>query len=131
MTGWRSGARLLAAAGVVLFAATIHAQNLNFLKASPLAQFTQEDVDLMLKNADDVLEAKEPAARREWSNPKTGATGTAEVLREFVGADGVPCKRLRVVNKAKSEARDVTHTVCKYEGRGWLVNSQAPAASKN
>jgi hypothetical protein len=125
MTGWRSGARLLAVAGVLLFAASTHAQNLNFLKTSPLAQFTQQDVDLMLKNADAALEAKEPQARREWSNPKTGATGSAEILREFTGTDGAPCKRLRVVNKAKSESRDATHTVCKYEGRGWLVNAEA------
>jgi hypothetical protein len=123
MTRWRSGAALLAAAAVMLVV-TVHAQNLNFLKKSPLAQFTQEDVDLMLKNADAALEAKEPQARREWSNPRTGATGTAEVLREFAGADGAPCKRLRIVNKAKSESTDATHTLCKYESRGWLVNSQ-------
>ena len=123
--------RLIACAGFALLASAAHAQNLNFLKMSPLAKFTQEDVNLMMANANDALEAKEPSAKKQWSNPKTGASGMAEVKAEFVGNDGATCKRLRVVNKSSKDSTDVTHTVCKYEGRGWLLHSEAAPATKS
>jgi len=123
---------LIGSACCVLLAATGHAQNLNFLKTAPIRQFTDEDVTLMMNNADEVLAAQEPAAKREWSNPKTGASGAAEIKGVFVGSDGAPCKRLRVVNKAKNktDASDVTYTLCKHDERGWLLNTQAKPAGK-
>jgi hypothetical protein len=123
--------RLIASAVFALLASAAHAQNLNFLKMSPIAKFTQEDVNLMMANANDVLDAREPSAKKEWSNPKTGASGVAEVRSEFVGNDGATCKRLRVVNKLNKDSTDVTHTVCKYEGRGWLLHSEAAPATKS
>jgi hypothetical protein len=125
----RFTARLIASAGLALIVSIAHAQNLNFLRMSPLARFTQEDVNLMMANANDALEAKEASAKREWNNPRTGANGLAEVRGEFVGSDGAPCKRLRVVNRANNDTKDVTHTVCKYEGRGWLLHSEAAPAT--
>jgi hypothetical protein len=104
------------------------AANLEFLKKSPASYFKPEDTDLMKKNAYQVLDSADPAARQEWSNPKTGASGLAEVRGQFTATDGVPCKRLRVVNKVKSVESDATYTVCRYPKRGWLVNDDAQPA---
>ena len=102
--------------------------NLDFLKKTPTYYFKPEDTELMKKNANQVLESADPAARQEWSNPKTGASGLAEVRGQFTATDGAPCKRLRVANKFKSVESDATYTVCKYPKRGWVVNADAQPA---
>jgi hypothetical protein len=116
---------ILAVAAVPLAA---YAANLAFLKNSPAYYFQPEDTDLMMKNARQVLDSADPAAKQEWSNPKTGASGLAEVRGQFTATDGVPCKRLRVTNKVKGVESDATYTVCKYPKRGWVVNVDAQPA---
>jgi hypothetical protein len=59
---------------------------------------------------------------------QTGSSGFAEVRSEFMAEDGAPCKRLRVANKAGGMESDATYAVCKYEGRGWLLNPDAKPA---
>jgi hypothetical protein len=104
------------------------AANLAFLKNSPAYYFQQEDTDLMLKHAHQVLDSADPAAKQEWSNPRTGASGLVEVRGQFTATDGAPCKRLRVANKIKNVESDAIYTVCKYPKRGWVVNVDAQPA---
>jgi hypothetical protein len=104
------------------------ASDLSFLAKSPVSYFKPADTDLMKKNAQAVLDAPESAAKQSWSNPKTGASGLAEVKAAFTTTDGTPCKRLRVVNKAKKLESEATYTFCKYQDRGWIVNADAQPA---
>ena len=86
-----------------------------------------------MKNAEAVLESSSRGAKQEWSNPKTGATGFAELRGQFTAADGTPCKRLGIGNKARgiATAGDFTYTVCKYADRGWTLDPSAtPATAK-
>jgi hypothetical protein len=99
-----------------------------FLKNSPVSYFKQEDVDLMMKNAREVLDSSSPTAKQAWSNPKTGASGFAEVKGQFTATDGAPCKELRVGNLYKHVSGEATYTVCKYKDRGWIVNVDAEPA---
>jgi hypothetical protein len=103
---------------------TAVAAALGFMKSSALGHFQTEDISLMMKNAAQVLESVDPHAIQSWSNPKTGNSGAAEVLSTFTTADGVPCKRVLVSNKVKrgNIEDQVTYAVCKYPGRGWLLN---------
>jgi hypothetical protein len=107
---------------------TATAVNLNFLGNSPVSFFKQDDAALMRKNAMEVLESPQPNAKQSWSNPKTGASGFAEVTGQFTTADGTPCKRLRVFNKAGGMEGEATYPVCKYSGRGWVINADAQPA---
>jgi len=117
------------AAGVGSIAFSAQAQNLNYLKNSPISYFQQDDVELMNKNVNEVLESSDANAKKDWSNPRTGTSGSARVLRQFTAADGAPCKRLRVFNKAPQAEGESTYTVCKYEGRGWILNPDAKPAT--
>ena len=99
-----------------------------FLKDSPVSYFKQEDVDLMMKNAHEVLDSSSPNARQAWSNPKTGASGFAQVKGQFTATDGAPFKELRVGNQVKHISGEATYTVCKYKDRGWIVNVDAEPA---
>jgi hypothetical protein len=108
------------------------ANNLTFLKQSPIAAFTGEDYDLMTRNVDAVLTNAKMPAKSEWRNPQTGNSGTAEALLEFSGPKGERCKRLRVVNKAGSRDSRATYTLCRNE-TGWHLASSdyAPVPKAN
>lgn len=99
------------------------AAGLGFLKNTAMGHFDRTDVDLMMKNAGQVLESTSPHASQTWSNPKTGNSGGAKVLRAFAEADGLQCKRLQISNKVKGGNIEdqATYIVCKYPHRGWLV----------
>ena len=119
-----------ALAAVLISAATSAAlaANLSFLDKSPISYFTPEDMDLMRTNALKALDADGGTAKQAWSNAKTGASGWAQVREQFTSSDGTPCKRLRIVNKAKGLASDATYTVCKHPERGWAMNADAEPA---
>jgi hypothetical protein len=104
---------------------TCVADNLRFLKSSPLAHFKGDDYSMMQKNAMAALDSTDEHAKQEWNNPQTGSSGLAEVRGEFINTDGALCKRLRIVNKAGGMESDATYPVCKYEGRGWLLHPEA------
>ena len=103
------------------------AQGLSFLKDAPAKHFSKEDRDLMTKNLNEVLESAAPDASGEWTNPKTGNSGRAEIRSQFTATDGAPCKSVRVYNKVKrgNIEGDSIQTLCKYPDRGWLLHPDA------
>jgi hypothetical protein len=121
-------ARCLALIAGCTAAIAASAGNLSFLANSPVSYFTQEDMDLMQENSMTVLDAPGASPKHSWSNTKTGASGWAQVRGQFTSSDGVPCKRLRIVNKAKGLESDATYSVCKYADRGWAFNADATPA---
>ena len=123
----RCGAALALVAGAAA-AISAYGSNLGFLGKSPIAYFKPDDMQLMRQSATKVLDAAEPNAKESWSNPKTGASGLAEVRGQFTATDGATCKRLRILNKAKGLESDATYTACKYPDRGWVMNTDATPA---
>jgi hypothetical protein len=128
MTTRTHGFAALTAVVVCAVMSTAFAANLGFLDRSPISYFTPEDMDLMHGNALKVLDAAGASSKQSWSNAKTGASGWAQVREQFTTSDGTPCKRLRIVNKAKGLSSDATYTVCKHPERGWAVNTDAEPA---
>jgi hypothetical protein len=104
------------------------AGNFSFLNNSPLSFLQPDDVDLMKKNAMAALDSAKLNTKQSWSNPKTGASGFAQVTGQFTMADGTPCKRLRLFNKAGGMENLATYPVCKYSDRGWVINADAQPA---
>jgi hypothetical protein len=102
--------------------------HLNFLESAPIAHFSDEDIALLHKTAVEVLDDPDPKARREWSNPKTGSSGTLQANGGFVSTEGDPCKRLRIENKIKKLESVATYTVCKHKERGWSLHAGAKPA---
>jgi len=112
---------LLCGLGAVI---TSPAANLTFLQNSPISYFQDDDVSMMLANAKAVLDSVS-GAKQQWSNPRTGAAGMAQIKGRFTATDGTPCARLRVVNKARGVESDIVYTVCKNPERGWAVDPDA------
>jgi len=81
-----------------------------------------------MKNARAVLDSSDPAAKHAWSNPKTGASGFAQLTGQFTASDGAPCKLVRIGNQAKGIQGEAVYTLCKYKDRGWIFNADARPA---
>jgi len=126
---FQNAIRLVALMGLAAASGPAPAGNMSFLQDAPSSYFRGDDGDLMMKNARAVLDSSDPNAKQSWSNPKTGASGFAQVVGKFTGADGAPCKRLRIGNQAGGLQGEGTYTLCKYQGRGWIFHSDAQPAS--
>jgi hypothetical protein len=125
------GARWLAAATLITGCTAVtaaYAGNLSFLADTPVAHFNSEDMALMKDTADKVLDSPDANAQQSWSNPRTRSSGMAQVRDQFTAANGTPCKRLRIVNRARGLESDATYTVCKTADRGWIFNADAAPA---
>ena len=118
---WLAASALLAGCTAVM---TASAGNLSFLADTPIAHFNADDMALMRENANKVLEATDANSKQSWSNPKTRASGMAQVRGQFTTSNGTPCKRLRIVNKITGLQSDATYTVCK-SADGWIFNADA------
>jgi hypothetical protein len=126
--GVAAGLGLLMVLACAMIPLRASAGNLSFLGNTPLNFLEPDDVALMKKNAIELLDSGKLNTKQSWSNPKTGATGFAQVTGQFTMADGTPCKRLRLFNKAGGMENVSTYPVCKYSGRGWRINADAQAA---
>jgi hypothetical protein len=116
---WRSPAL----ATLILLASHAFAANTSFLKNSPISSFTEQDLELMMAAADDVLADESRGAKREWKNSATGNFGQLEVLGAFKAPDGRLCKRLRVTNNAKAVESRATYSVCLDANGVWMVDA--------
>jgi len=109
-------ALLLAAAG-----AAGAQSNMRFLKDAPIQKMTQEDLALMLKNSNEALSRNADGETSGWTNPKTGASGTATPLRTFT-QKGMKCRAAQYTNHAGGFNGGGTHTLCRV-GNDWKLVS--------
>jgi hypothetical protein len=104
------------------------AGNMSFIKDAPMGKFTDEDMKLMNANLDTTWAKAKVQTGHSWSNPKTNHSGTAEALQAFEGPNGIPCKRVRISNRAGNLTAKSQYTLCKMENQGWMLvpNDYAP-----
>jgi hypothetical protein len=117
----------------LLHSAATLAGNTSFVSDAPIGRFTEEDLKLMNDNIDAALADQKLLVVHSWTNPQTKNSGTAEALRAFSGPNGIPCKRVRVTNRADSLKGQGQYTLCKMEGQGWTYvpkDFASPAQSK-
>lgn len=101
----------------------VSAAGLRFLKDSPLTYFTAEDRKMMQEAAYAVLDDPDAAAVREWKNPKNEYSGKVEGLGEFHSADGLRCRKIRILTRARGTENVTIYPVCKTEKGEWQISS--------
>ena len=92
------------------------------LKDKALTDFSEQDLQDYLKVVYALLDAPQPAAPVEWSNPKTGVGARLEVLGQ-PDVDGFDeCRRVRTnVYSPKHKAETRTWTACRDQDGGWSL----------
>lgn len=98
-------------------AATSQAQNLNFLRESPIAWLDDNDEAILRATIDAVLEAPDGTAT-DWQNPATGANGRVQVV-DTHEAFGTTCRRLTMRNEARGRKGGGTYRLCLAKDGNW------------
>ena len=127
----RRSAFLVCAASVLTVAATSAAAqgNLGFLKDTPMAYFSAEDVKLMRAITAEVLKSTQSGTRKDWENPATGNGGAIALVTPFTAPDGRQCNQVRVDTHAKTMENTSTISVCKTADGAWKADAAKPPKS--
>ncbi len=113
-------ATLAAFAALAATSLAVHAQNLGFLRDSPIQRMTPEDQQMMMRNSNEALNRNADGETSGWSNPKTGASGTATPLRTFT-QKGMKCRETQYTNHAGGFNGDSTFTLCRVASGEWKI----------
>jgi surface antigen len=92
------------------------------LKDQALVDFNEEDLRDYLKVVNELLDAPQPAAPVEWSNPKTGVGARLEVIGQPRVEGFAECRRMRTnVYSSKHKATTRTWTACRASDGAWSL----------
>ena len=114
---------LLSLLALLAFAPVVSASDwTSLLKDKALSDFNEQDLDDYLKTVYALLDAPQPAAPVEWSNPKTGVGARLEVLGQPQVAGFSECRRVRTnVYSPKHRAEPRTWTACRGSDGEWRL----------
>jgi surface antigen len=114
---------LLALLVLLVFAPTASSSDWSsLLKDQALSDFSEQDLDDYLKTVNTLLDAPQPAAPVEWSNPKTGVGARLEVIGQPRVAGFDECRRVRTsVYSSKHKATTRTWTACRASDGEWSL----------
>jgi surface antigen len=114
---------LLALLVLLVFAPTASSSDWSsLLKDQALSDFSEQDLDDYLKTVNTLLDAPQPAAPVEWSNPKTGVGARLEVIGQPRVAGFTECRRVRTnVYSPKHKATTRTWTACRASDGAWSL----------
>lgn len=99
----------------------VYAVNWMFLEDSPAAHFTDEDWRLIAVLGESALEQQQDGEMGEWDNPESGNSGSITPVKSYKSADGQPCRKLKVVERAKGMVEESTVDLCKPDNGEWVL----------
>lgn len=108
------------AAGLTLFMlSNSYAVNMQYLRYSPVASFTQEDFELLQTTGGNALNNNEDGKTSEWKNPKSGNSGSITPFDSST-IDGNYCRKVKIINQTSTQSGQSTYTFCKVKS-DWKV----------
>lgn len=115
-----AGASALSCAGAL-------ANNLNFLKDTPITYMKPADRQALNRAAQKALETKKDGETMRWSNEGTGnpvhIEGTV-TPRDTTSSGGDKCRRVTLVAVAKGQTQTWTPIACKTASGEWRIKKQ-------
>lgn len=115
--------RALAALCLACVPVVASAANTSFLRHTAFAALTSEDVEIQNQAAVDVLEDASPRAAKEWTNPRSSASGRVEGHGDFQSEGGLHCRKLRVSAHARGIDSQFSFPVCRAKNGDWYIAS--------
>ncbi len=105
---------------MLIFTMNSYAVNMQYLKYSPVASFTAEDFEMLQETGHAALNNNKDNETSKWSNPESKNSGSITPLNTST-IDGMHCRRVKIMNQAKSRAGDAHFTFCKVDGNWKLL----------
>jgi len=122
----RVAACLLAALAAVV-ATEADAFNYRFLRTSVLERLTAEDIEIGSRATRVALDSGENG---EWTNPRTGATGTIRILETVDVGRHQGCRRTRLAVTAGGRTGSGTYTLCQTPSGAWNFHTTPPPPAR-
>jgi surface antigen len=113
---------LLVGASFALAAASATAQTITFMRDAPISHMNREDTAMMVRNYTQALDSLPDGHVNTWTNPKTGATGTATPLKT-TKEKGTTCRLIEITNHAGGKSGRSEWTFCKTKD-GWRTSGR-------
>ncbi len=104
---------------ISFFSVNLYAFNAQFLKDAAVAEFSNEDYDLLLATLDSALNHNEDGASSKWDNPQTGHSGIITPLDSSV-IKNMQCRKVKIINHAKNNHGQPVFTFCKVDNQ-WKI----------
>jgi surface antigen len=108
---------MLGALTLTLVSVSLSAQNLNFLRESPIGWLDDQDRAILRATIDAVMAAPD-GTTTDWLNPETGSRGRLQVLDTFEDF-GTTCRKLKMLNEAKSRKAGAIYQLCLSSDGQW------------
>ena len=114
--------RLVAATALAacLVSSVALGQGFDWLRMSPVSQYDDEDWEMLYAAAGEVLENGTAGVTAEWSNPRTGNSGSISVIDSFE-RNGRPCHSTRFMNRTATLSGSGIFVLCKVEDGTWKL----------
>ncbi|SAK41339.1 RT0821/Lpp0805 family surface protein [Caballeronia ptereochthonis] len=123
----RASLLTIAAASLVVVCAEAGAANLGFLNNTPITYMKQRDLQALNNAAQKALDTKQDGESLDWNNKGTGNTvpidGTVTPQNSFE-SDGVKCRKITLVARAKGQTQTWTPVACKASDGKWKLKKQ-------
>ena len=116
--------RLLISLALVICITAAQAQNMVFMRKSPIAWMNDKDQAILKETIDAVLAAPDGTST-DWLNPDTGSRGKVQVLDTREDYD-TTCQHIRMSNQAKGRSGRGVYRLCLATDGSWKF---APNAS--
>jgi surface antigen len=110
-----------AAARLGLVAPAAHAvRGYDTFNVTPMSKFSKEDAALMMENVNKALKAEKDGEKLDWKSSTTPASGSVTPLARF-NADGLACRRLRVLNAYGDLKNEGVYRFCEKPAGKWKL----------
>ena len=111
---------VVAGVSLALAAGAVSAQMM-FMRDAPISRMNREDTALMTRNYEQALDTLPDGHTNAWSNPKSGASGTATPVKT-TKEKGMTCRLLEITNNAGGLSGRSEWNFCKTPA-GWKILS--------
>lgn len=92
--------------------------NIGFLDDAPIAEFNDEDIEMMLETLSKTLDTEADGVEIAWKNAKTGNNGTITPLTSTT-RDGKPCRRTLIRSFSRTFSGSSQYLLCKDDDGEW------------
>ena len=102
-----------------ILSSNLYAVNMQFLRYSPVAEFTPDDFAMLQKSGFSALNDNADGKTNSWTNPETNHSGTITPLDSST-IDGMQCRKTKITNQTETNNGEVVFTFCKVKD-DWKV----------
>ncbi len=96
------------------------AVNMQFLKYSPVSDFTAEDFEMLQNTGKAALKENKDGVSSEWKNAESKNSGIITPLKTLE-IDGMHCRKTKIENHTETRSGNATFTFCKTSDNKWKL----------